>query len=119
MEACLIVLWGRGGRPEEAPVYRQVVPDLWPVSEALARIGSKLEEHSEGGDLSKFLPGIAADATNHTLRAQAAVAGTLLAGLELAREGGLTIEQDEAYGPMLFIGKQVARAGGTSDVLIG
>jgi segregation and condensation protein A len=29
MEACLVVLRGRGGRPEEAPVYQMVVPDLW------------------------------------------------------------------------------------------
>jgi segregation and condensation protein A len=97
MEACLVVLRGRGGRPEEALVYRQVVPDLWRVSDALARIRSTLAEHPEGGDLVQFLPRVAADATNRALRARAAVASTLLAGLELAREGALTLHQEAPF----------------------
>jgi segregation and condensation protein A len=100
MEACLVVLRGRGGRPEEALVYRQVVPDLWRVSDALARIRSTLAEHPEGGDLTQFLPGLAADASNRVLRARAAVASTLLAGLELARDGALVIDQGVAFGPV-------------------
>jgi segregation and condensation protein A len=102
MEACLVVLRGRGGRPEEALVYRQVVPDLWRVSDALARIRSALVEHPEGGDLTLFLPSIPIEAVNRALRARAAVASTLLAGLELAREGVLTIEQEAHGGPMSF-----------------
>jgi segregation and condensation protein A len=92
MEACLVVLRGRGGRTEESPVYRPVAQDLWRVSDALARIRTVLAEHPEGGELSAFLPVISADVANRELRARAAVASTLLAGLELAREragGGL------------------------------
>jgi segregation and condensation protein A len=109
MEACLVVLRGRGGRPEEALVYRQVVPGLWRVSDALARIRLTLAEQPEGGDLSQFLPCISPDTVNRPLKARAAVASTLLAGLELAREGALSIEQQEDYGRVCFLGKQVAQ----------
>jgi segregation and condensation protein A len=68
MEACLVVLRGRGGRPEEALVYRQVVPDLWRVSNALARIRLTLADHPEGGDLTLFLPSIPIEAANRRLR---------------------------------------------------
>jgi segregation and condensation protein A len=101
MDACLVVLRGRGGRPEEAPTYQPVISDLWRVSDALAQIRSTLAEHPEGGDLSLFLPAISADAANRNLRARAAVASTLLAGLELAREGAVMIEQEED-GPVLL-----------------
>ncbi|WP_284943624.1 segregation and condensation protein A [Acidisoma cladoniae] len=106
MDACLVVLRGRGGRPDEAPVYRPVVPDLWRVTDALARIRLTLAEHPEGGELSAFLPVLLADVANRELRARAAVASTLLAGLELAREGVLAIEQEKDYGPMRFFAKQ-------------
>jgi segregation and condensation protein A len=97
MEACLVVLRGKNGRAE-VQVYRSVGLDLWRVSDALTRIRATLAANPEGGDLTRFLPRIAADATHRTLRARAAVASTLLAGLELAREGALTIEQDEGFG---------------------
>jgi segregation and condensation protein A len=102
MEACLVVLRGRGGRAEEAPLYQPVIPDLWRVTDALARIRLTLAEHPEGGELSAFLPGLAADVANRDLRARAAVASTLLAGLELARDGAVMIEQEEDYGPVLL-----------------
>jgi len=40
-----------------------------------------------GGALGVFLPRIAADAPDRDLRCRAALASTLLAGLELARNG--------------------------------
>lgn len=88
----------RGGRPEEAPVYRPAIPELWRVPDALARIRILLAEHPEGGDLAGFLPPIAADASDRPLKARAAVASTLMAGLELVREGILTLRQDDAFG---------------------
>ncbi|WP_158745247.1 ScpA family protein [Acidisphaera sp. L21] len=107
MEACLVVLRGRGGRPEEALVYRQVVPDLWRVSNALARIRLTLVDHPEGGELRRFLPIIAADVADRALKARAAVASTLLAGLELAREGVLAIDQESDFGLVrLIAGRQ-------------
>jgi segregation and condensation protein A len=98
MEACLVVLRGRGGRPEEAPLYRPAIPALWRVRDALARIRAMLVEHPEGGELGRFLPPIAAEESDRMLKARAAVASTLMAGLELAREGVLTVRQGEAFG---------------------
>jgi segregation and condensation protein A len=45
MEACLVVLRGREGRPETEPIYRPVIAELWRVSDALARIRALLPDH--------------------------------------------------------------------------
>lgn len=98
MEACLVVLRARGGRPEEAPLYRPAIPELWRVPDALARIRAMLAERPEGGDLAGFLPTIGAEEPDRPLKARAAVASTLMAGLELAREGILMLRQEDAFG---------------------
>lgn len=97
MEACLVVLRGRGGQPTEEPLYQPVIPGLWRVSDALARIWASLADDPEGGELTRFLPVIRVDAPHRELRARAAVASTLLAGLELAKEGGLTLRQESPF----------------------
>jgi segregation and condensation protein A len=56
-----------------------------------------LVEHPAGGDLAAFLPPVAEEATDRPLRARAAVASTFLAGLELAREGTLTLAQQVPF----------------------
>ncbi len=107
MEACLVVLRSNAGHAKAVQVYRPVVLDLWRVSDALTRIRATLAANPMGGDLTQFLPAIAADATNRTLRARAAVASTLLAGLELAREGVLIIEQEGEVGLVRLAAKQI------------
>ena len=97
MEACLVVLRGRAGRPQPAPPYRPTIPVLWRVADALARIRALLAAQPEGGDLRSFLPAIA-DAHHRPLQARAAVASTLIASLELARAGQLRLEQSDAFG---------------------
>ena len=97
MEACLVILRGREGRPEEVPLYRPAIPDLWRVVDALARIQALLAEYPAGGDLAAFLPLVAEEAMDRPLRAGAAVASTFLAGLELAREGTLTLAQEVPF----------------------
>lgn len=99
MEACLTVLRGRNGRPADAPVYHPAIPDLWRVPDALARIRALLAAHPAGGALAGFLPGIEA-AADHPLQARAAVASTLVAGLELARAGQIGLDQAEAFAPV-------------------
>ncbi len=100
MEACLVALRGRDGRPAEALLYRPVVPDLWRIPDALVRIRALLVEHPEGGGFARFLPPIAPDAADRTLRARAAVASTLVAGLELAREEEVVLDQDAGFTPI-------------------
>ena len=99
MEACLVVLEGKAGRPGVAePVYRPAIPDLWRVPDALARIRAALAAHPEGGALTSFLPPVAPDDEQRPLKMRAAVASTFVAGLELTRVGVVQAAQDEAFG---------------------
>ncbi len=100
MEACLTVLRGRDGRPEEAPVYRPVMLGLWRVADAMARVRAVLAEHPDGGELAVFVPAIPAGDPDRPLKARAGVASTLLAGLELARSGEAALDQPAAFGPV-------------------
>lgn len=100
MEACLAVLRGRDGRAETAPVYRPVIPALWRVPDALARVRALLAAHPSGGILQQFLPPLTPDEPDRGLASRAAVASTFVAGLELARDGTADLEQGEAFGPI-------------------
>jgi len=73
---------------------RRRSPNLWRVTDALTWITALLAVHPEGEDLAAFLPPIAPYDPNRTVRVRTAVASTLLAGRELAREGALTITQE-------------------------
>jgi segregation and condensation protein A len=98
MEACLTVIQGRAGRATEAEaVYRVAARDLWRVSDALARISAQLAATPAGGDMIGFVPKLPS-APDRALRLKAAVASTLLACLELARNGELCLEQATAWG---------------------
>jgi segregation and condensation protein A len=100
MEACLTVIQGRAGRAEaeEDAVYRVAARNLWRVSDALARIRDRLEAAPEGGDMIGFVPNLPAAAAERPLRLKAAVASTLLACLELARDGALRLDQASDWG---------------------
>ena len=100
MEACLAVLRGRDGRADAAPVYRPMIPPLWRVPDALARVRALLAAHPAGGTLQQFLPPLPPDEPDHGLKARAAVASTFVAGLELSRNGTAQLEQGEAFGPI-------------------
>ena len=99
MEACLTVIQDSTGgqEEEEVAVYRVVSRDLWRVSDALARIRGGLAAAPEGGDMTGFVPHLPA-APDRASRLKAAVASTLLACLELARNGELCLEQPSAWG---------------------
>ncbi|WP_419760069.1 segregation and condensation protein A [Acidisoma sp.] len=97
MEACLVLLEGRDAQPWEAPLY-EPMPDLWRATDALARIRSLLLVHSEGGALDLFLPALSPDDIDREMKARGAVSSTFLAGLELAKEGEIDLQQDEPCG---------------------
>ncbi len=102
MEACLAVLEGRDALPQDAPVYQTVIPDLWRATDAMARIRSLLLVHPEGAALEIFLPELSREEADHEMKARGAVSSTFLAGLELAKEGDLGLEQRQPYGPVRF-----------------
>ncbi len=63
----------------------------------------------EGATLDTFLPEIAEAGAHRALHARAAIAATLMAGLELSRHGALTLLQDALWQSIL-----VQRHGGGS-----
>jgi segregation and condensation protein A len=97
LRACLPALFV----PDDTAVALQPrAPPLWTASDALARVARLLDVLPDGSPLTAFLPDIAQDAPARTLRHRAALASTLIAGLELARDGTLALEQAGAWMPI-------------------
>jgi len=69
---------------------------FWTVQDALGRLAALLGTARDWTSLDRFLPDAAAG-----LPRRAAVASTLVAGLEMAREGRLRLRQDAPFGPVL------------------
>ena len=86
--------------------YRPPVSLTWKVQDALRRLGELLGSLPDWSSLERFLPEDTAD----PLARRAAVSATLLAGLELARDGALRLRQEEPFGPIL-----VGRAAGAAS----
>lgn len=97
LRACLGLL--------EAPVrgrqvYRPSPPPLWRVPEALAHLRRLLPGLAgEGTTLLDLVPP-EGDSGSTPLQHRAALASTLLAGLELSRDGALALDQQDAFGPI-------------------
>ena len=93
LRACLTLL----DLPWRERVYRPRLPPLWRAPEALARIRALLPSLPAGASLDELLP--PAPATEGAaLWRRSALASTLLAGLELCRDGTAKLEQDAAFG---------------------
>jgi segregation and condensation protein A len=69
---------------------------LWSVQQALARLASLLGSLPDWSTLDRYLP----ERIGTDLERRGALASTLLAGLELARDGRLRLRQDTAFGPI-------------------
>ncbi len=82
---------------------------LWRVAAAIARIETLLGKLPAGSPLSAFLPALDQEETEITLHRRAAVASTLVAGLELARGGALSLEQTRLWQPIAVHSKSEAR----------
>jgi segregation and condensation protein A len=104
MEACLVVLRGKPATETFAPppVYRQVIPDLWRIGDALERIQKMLPDFPEGAPMVAFFPAVPDTDANWTLKARAAVASTFVAGLELARQEVIEIDQSALFQNVCF-----------------
>ena len=93
LRACLVALQ----LPEEVEAYRPRPPPLWRVTDAIARIERLIGKLPYGSPLGAFLPTISDEPAGRELRCRAAVASTLIAGLELARNGALMLGQEEPW----------------------
>jgi len=97
LRACLPVL----RVPEaQAAALRPRPPPLWTASDAIRQMTRLLAELPDGSLLAAFLPKIDRDAPKRPLRCRAAIASNLIAGLELARDGSVALEQDGDWMPI-------------------
>jgi segregation and condensation protein A len=94
LRACLKLL----ELPACERVYRPNPPPLWRVPEALARIRRLLPGLPAGAALEHFLPPLPGKGAVAVLQRRAALASTLLAALELSRDGAAVLGQDRAFG---------------------
>jgi segregation and condensation protein A len=78
-------------------IYTPAAVTLWSVQDALARLASLVGSLPDWSQLELFLPGTLAG----PLERRAALASTLVAGLEMARGGALRLRQEHAFGPIL------------------
>jgi segregation and condensation protein A len=110
LRACLKLL----EIPARERVYRPQPTLVWRVPDALSRIRVLLTNLSGGAPLEHFLPpGQAAETS--ALQRRAALASTLVAGLELSRDGAAVIEQDEVFGE-IRLGPTGSRVVGVNPV---
>ncbi len=98
MQACLVVLRQTVAQSHDTPVYRPRPPELWSVAQAIARIRALLGQAPPGTELGHFLPTVPTHEPDRNLKARAALASTLVAGLELAREGQMALRQEDTFG---------------------
>ncbi len=78
--------------------YRPRPVSLWSVQDALARLARLLGWVPDWTSLEQFLP----EELGSPLQRRAALASTLMAGLEMARGGTLRLRQEAAFGPILL-----------------
>jgi segregation and condensation protein A len=93
LRACLKLL----ALPARERVYRPNPPPLWRVPEALDRMRRLLPDLPDGAPLAHFLP-LVGEGPAAALQRRAALASTLMAGLELSREGALALDQTSSFG---------------------
>jgi segregation and condensation protein A len=104
--------------PERERVYRPDPPPLWRVPDALARIRVLLAALPVGAALEHFARPPASLART-PLQRRAALASTLLAVLELGREGELAFKQTDAFGEIHVQGAARGSATGAPDYRTG
>jgi segregation and condensation protein A len=71
----------------------------WSVQDALRRLGAMMGQAPDWTELQRFLPELV---SAEPLAQRAAIASTLLAGLEMARSGAIDLRQEEVFGPIMI-----------------
>jgi len=99
LEACVSILRGSKTRPAQVYQTRRILE--WTPHQAMARIQSILNTHPQGGDLLGFVPKLPANLPDPIASVRAAIASTLLAGLELARNAQVNLRQQSPFAPIM------------------
>ncbi len=84
-------------RGTKATPYRPRALTLWTVQDALKRFAAMLGSVPDWSSLEQFLPEHLGEPTER----RAALTSTLLASLEMARDGVVRLRQDADFGPIL------------------
>ena len=99
-------------RGTKAVPYRARVLTLWTVQDALRRLEGLVGSLPDWARLESFLP----EQLAGPMERRAALASTLMAGLEMARGGAVDLRQDQTFGPILVrYGQGRAEASGVSN----
>lgn len=94
LRACLAAL----RLPEGAQAYRPRPPPVWRVSDAIGHILARLDlVPEEGRPLADFWPEVSVAEPQEDAWRRVAVATTFLAGLELARNGQIRLDQSQHW----------------------
>jgi segregation and condensation protein A len=72
------------------------------VPDAIARVTALLAQQPQGLPLADCLPPVPAGTARRQLRQRAALASTLVASLELARDARLDMHQEAAFGTIIL-----------------
>ncbi len=92
-------------------VYRPTPVAIWSVKDALARLQLMVGGLPDWTTLEQFLP----EGFASPLERRAALASTLIAGLEMAKGGAVALRQDAAFGPILLRAETAAAEGNGND----
>jgi segregation and condensation protein A len=84
-------------RGTKASPYTPRALTLWTVQDALGRLAKLVGDLPDWTTLEQFLP----DHMENPTERRAAMASTLLASLEMARDGSVRLRQEVAFGPIL------------------
>jgi len=98
-----MALFDDAAAPDTGSVYRPLYFDLYAVAEARERILRRLAEAPDGISLGQLLPDPAAVSESEpqqALRRRSAWSSTLIASLELARQGDVVLGQDADFQPI-------------------
>jgi segregation and condensation protein A len=82
--------------------YRPKPRRLWTVQEACQHLARTLGTFPSWAVLQRFLPDGEVGAALDTVERRAALASTLIAGLEMARGGAVELRQERPFGPIML-----------------
>jgi segregation and condensation protein A len=98
LPALLRAYLGAAKRAARGQRYTPPPLNLWSVKDALGRLAAVVGGLPDWTTLERFLP----DGLATPLQRRAAMASTLIAGLEMARDGSVQLRQDRDFGPILL-----------------
>ena len=78
------------------------------MPDALAHMRRLLAAMPQGAALEAFLPAAVGQGPAARLQRRAALASTLVAGLELSRDGAAVLDQDAAFGGITVLAAEAA-----------